>query len=125
MIWWIWIVLGLALLVLEIATPGGFYFIFFGASAILVGFLTASGTIATDWVEWLLFSVFAIGATGLFRKPLLQKFGPTMPNREVDSLVGETATAMEQIHPGAVGKAELRGTPWSAVNNSQESLVRG
>src|SRR6185503_19637106 len=125
MIWWIWIVLGLALLVLEIATPGGFYFIFFGGSAILVGFLTASGLLATDWLEWLLFSVFAIGSTAVFRKPLLQKFSPTIPNREVDSLVGETATAMEAIQPGAIGKAELRGTAWSAVNNSQDSLVRG
>ena len=125
MIWWIWIVLGCALLILEIATPGGFYFIFFGASAILVGFLTAAGITSTDWVEWLLFSVFAIGATALFRKPLLQKFGSGTLHREVDSLVGETATAMEAIHPGARGKAELRGTSWTACNTSGESLVRG
>jgi len=125
MIWWIWIVLGCALLILEMATPGGFYFIFFGASAVIVGFLTAAGITSTDWVEWLLFSVFAVGATALFRKPLLQKFGTGTANREVDTLVGETATVMEPIHPGAIGKAELRGTSWSAFNASAESLVRG
>ena len=41
--WWMWIVLGLALLMLEMATPGGFYFIFFGASALLVGVLDLVG----------------------------------------------------------------------------------
>ena len=28
--WWIWVVLGLALLLGEILTPGGFYLLFFG-----------------------------------------------------------------------------------------------
>ena len=125
MIWWIWIVLGCALLLLEMAIPGGFYFIFLGASALLVGFLTAVGITATDWVEWLLFSIFAIGATALFRKPLLQKFGTATASGEVDSLVGQTATAMEAIQPGAVGKAELRGASWTAFNASGESLARG
>jgi membrane protein implicated in regulation of membrane protease activity len=125
MIWWMWIVLGCALLLLEIATPGGFYFIFFGASALLVGFLTAAGLTSTDWVEWLLFSVFAIGATAVFRKPLLQKFGASTLRGEVDTLVGETATATEPIQPGGFGKAELRGTSWNACNASTESLVRG
>ena len=41
--WWMWAVLGLALLMLEMATPGGFYFIFFGASAFLVGALDLLG----------------------------------------------------------------------------------
>jgi inner membrane protein len=124
MIWWIWIVLGCALLLLELATPGGFYFIFFGASALVVGLLAGAGITSTDWVEWLLFSVFAIGATAVFRKPLLQKFG-TAVGGEVDSLVGETATAMEPIHPGGIGKAEMRGTSWKACNASGESFVRG
>ena len=125
MIWWMWIILGCALLLLELATPGGFYFIFFGASALIIGLLAAGGITSTDWVEWLLFSAFAIGTTAFFRKPLLQKLGAGLSGHQVDSLVGETATAMEAIEPGAIGKAELRGSSWSAINNSQESLVRG
>ena len=124
MIWWLWIVLGCALLLLEMATPGGFYFAFFGASALVVGILTGVGITPTDWVQWLLFSIFAIGATALLRKPLLQMFGATRGG-EVDSLVGETATATEGIAPGGFGKAELRGTSWNACNASPEILVRG
>jgi inner membrane protein len=39
MAWWIWIVLGLVLLLGEMLTPGGFYILFFGIGAIIVGIL--------------------------------------------------------------------------------------
>ena len=39
MIWWYWMVLGLGLLGAEMTTPGGFYILFFGLSALLVGTL--------------------------------------------------------------------------------------
>lgn len=123
--WWIWLVVGLALLVLEIATPGGFYFIFFGASALLVGALTALGVTTTDWVEWGLFSVFAIGTTALFRKPLMLKFGAGLPSPSVDTLVGEMAVVLEAIQPGGLGKAELRGSSWNLCNEGREGLTRG
>jgi membrane protein implicated in regulation of membrane protease activity len=32
--WWIWILLGLVLLLGEIVTPGGFYILFFGVGAV-------------------------------------------------------------------------------------------
>jgi membrane protein implicated in regulation of membrane protease activity len=123
--WWIWVVLGLALLVLELATPGGFYFIFFGASAILVGTLTLLGLTSTAWMEWILFSVFTAGSTAIFRDKLVKRFGPVMPSKDVDTLVGEVATALERIQPGAIGKAELRGTPWTACNSGDEILLQG
>ena len=37
--WWTWILLGLLLLLAEIVTPGGFYIIFFGVGAVVVGVL--------------------------------------------------------------------------------------
>jgi membrane protein implicated in regulation of membrane protease activity len=125
MLWWLWIVLGAGLLLLEIATPGGFYFIFFGVSALIVGVLAAAGITSTDWVEWLLFSSFAIAATGFFRKPLLKRIDVGGPAVDKDSLVGETATAMEGIRAGAWGKAELRGSSWNACNAGAADLVRG
>jgi len=39
--------------------------------------------------------------------------------------VGETAVPMEDIAAGEIGRAELRGTVWSARNASAEPLVRG
>ena len=94
--WWMWFVLGFALLMLEMATPGGFYFIFFGASAFLVAVLDLTGIIESAWMEWMLFSIFAAGATTLFRQRVLNRFGPRMPEGEVDTLIGEVATALEK-----------------------------
>jgi inner membrane protein len=123
--WWMWAVLGLALLVLEMATPGGFYFIFFGASAFLVGALDLAGVTTSAWLEWMLFSIFASGTTALFRKRALERFGPRMPSGEVDTLIGEVATTVEAIPPGSVGKAELRGSSWNAFNSGSQLLARG
>jgi len=123
--WWIWIVLGFALLLLEMATPGGFYFIFFGSSALVVGILALIGLTETPWMEWLLFSAFAAASTAIFRKRLLQRFGAPIPTGEVDTLVGEVATVLEGIQAGAIGKAELRGTAWNARNTGAQDLQRG
>ena len=123
--WWMWFVLGLALLTLEMATPGGFYFVFFGASAFVVAILDLTGIVDSAWMEWMLFSIFAAVATTLFRQRVLSRFGPRMPNGEVDTLIGEVATALEGIQPGAVGKAELRGSSWTAFNAGNRQLERG
>ncbi len=37
MIWWYWMLLGLVLLGAEMVTPGGFYILFFGLAALIVG----------------------------------------------------------------------------------------
>ena len=37
--WWLWILLGLLLFLAELTTPGGFYILFFGIGAVIVGIL--------------------------------------------------------------------------------------
>ncbi len=124
MIWWYWVVLGLALTALEIATPGGFFTIFFAASALIIGFLELLGVLESDWMQWVLFPVLAVGALLLFRRPLLQM----MRGRDghaVDSLVGELALASDTIAPGEHGRAEMRGSSWTARNVDHVPLARG
>ena len=43
---------------------------------------------------------------------------------KVDSLVGETALALEDIAPGAIGKVELRGASWTAHNAGDQPIQR-
>jgi membrane protein implicated in regulation of membrane protease activity len=43
----------------------------------------------------------------------------------VDSLVGQIALAEDNIAPGAVGRAQLRGSSWSARNLHSAELARG
>jgi membrane protein implicated in regulation of membrane protease activity len=124
MLWWHWIVLGLVLAGLEMASAGGFFIIFFGAGAIVVGLLTLFDLAGPLWVQWLLFSILSILALAFFRNPLLRLLRP-VSQTPVDALTADVATALDDIAPGAVGQAELRGAPWSARNIGAVPLVKG
>lgn len=125
MAWWHWAAIGLVLVGLEMAGPGGFYIIFFGVGALFVALLNLIGLGGPLWVQWLLFSVFSIGCLLVFRNPLLRRLRATEPAPKVDSLVGDLAVPVDDIAPGAVGRAELRGAVWSARNVDVVPLVKG
>ena len=116
MIWWYWILLGLVLAAIELATPGGFFVIFFAISAVLVGLLELAGIIEADAIQWGIFSVISVVCLAFFRKPLLERLNLGEAREAVDSLVGELATAVEAIAAGQHGRAELRGTKWTVRN---------
>ena len=122
--WWIWILLGLLLLLAELLTPGGFYIIFFGIGAVVVGVLAGFNAAGPLWFQFILFSIVSVLTLWLFREKLLQ-LTQGERRKNVDSLVGETAVATEEIHLNAVGKAELRGTSWNARNVGDKPLTRG
>jgi membrane protein implicated in regulation of membrane protease activity len=122
--WWMWLLVGLLLLVGEIVTPGGFYVLFFGVGALVVGVLAALDAAGPVWSQVILFSVLSLVSLWLFRGRLLQL--TQAPSREiVDSLIGETAVASEDIPIHSTGKAELRGTSWNARNIGDRALLRG
>lgn len=122
--WWSWIVLGLALLLGELITPGGFYIIFFGIGALVVGALAGFDLAGPAWFQVILFSTISLLMLWLFRERLL-KSAEGGPSHNVDSMVGETAVIMEDIPGNGIGKAELRGTSWNVRNIGVKPLARG
>lgn len=125
LLWWHWLALGLILVGLELAASGGFYVIFFGVAAIAIAGLRLVDAAGPVWFQLLLFSILSVGSLLLFRSPLLRWLKLDVPGRDVDSMVGETAMPLEDIAPRAVGRAELRGTVWTARNTTAGLLVRG
>ena len=121
--WWHWLALGLILVAAELAASGGFYIIFFGIAALVVGFLVMIGAGGPVWVQLLLFSVLSVVSLLLFRSPLMRWMQLDREGVDVDSLVGETAVATEAIAPGGIGRVELRGTAWTARNSGSTPLV--
>jgi membrane protein implicated in regulation of membrane protease activity len=122
--WWLWLAGGLALVVAELATPSGFFIIFFGLGALTVGVLEWLGVVESIGVELLLFSVLSVVYLLLFRGRLRARFQiPPSPN--VDSLVGDLAIPQERLSPGGVGRVEVRGSTWSARNASDVALSVG
>jgi membrane protein implicated in regulation of membrane protease activity len=124
MAWWIWILCGLLLLLAEIVTPGGFYFIFFGIGAVVVGVLAGFEAAGPLWFQFILFSVLSVVALWFFREKLLQ-LTRAAPRHKIDSLIGEIAVAVDAIAINSIGKAEMRGTSWNARNVGNKPLAPG
>lgn len=122
--WWLWLAGGLALVVAELATPSGFFIIFFGLGALTVGVLVAMNAVSSLGFELLWFSVLSVAYLLLFRGRLQARVQiPPPPN--VDSLIGVLAIPQEPLSPGVVGKVEVRGSTWSARNTSEVTLNVG
>jgi membrane protein implicated in regulation of membrane protease activity len=124
-LWWHWLLLGLVLTVAEMASAGGFYIIFFGLGAIVVGALAGLGVAGPVWMQLLLFAVLSITGLILFRGRVLRTFQPVAQAPSIDQLVGEVAVAVDDFGPGAVGRVELRGTGWSARVVGGGAVARG
>ena len=124
--WWLWVVFGIVLVGFELLTPGGFYVLFFGIAALVVGGLCAAHAAGPLWMQWLLFSVLAVVSLLLFRNRLLARMKPDEgASEKVDALIGDLAVPTDAIAPGAVGRVEMRGSAWSARNVGPAAVAAG
>jgi len=125
LLWWHWLVIGLLLVLAELATAGGFFVIFFGIGALIVGILAGFGVADQLWVQMLLFSVISVSSLVLFRSRMLAwiQLDPQRP--EVDTLVGEIGVVNDEVAPDGIGRVEVRGSAWSARNITHSVLPRG
>ncbi len=124
-LWWHWIVLGLVLVVAELLTAGGFYIIFFGIAAVIVGVLAGFNMAGPIWMQLLMFSVISIGTLVLFRGRMLKAVQHDLQAPPVDALVGEVGIATEDFAGSEVGKVEFRGASWSARTAGAHAINRG
>lgn len=125
--WWIWILLGFGLLAAEALTPGAFFVFFFGFSALLVGSLTWMQLVGADQTQWLLFSVFSVASLLLLRPRLVNRFRAAGAggNTPLPDFVGDVAVLVDDLEPGGVAKAELRGTSWTVRSHEPHRMARG
>ena len=119
-----WLAGGLVLMVAELATPSGFFIMFFGLGALTVGVLARLGLVDAPWAEWLLFTVLSLGYLLLFRGKLQQRV-QAPPPPAVDSLLGVLAVPQAVIEPGQVGRVEVRGSTWNARNGAVVAVYSG
>ena len=114
----IWFLIGLALLLAELAFPG-LIVIFFGAGA----WITGLGYILFDLSfngQLIVFIFSSILALVLFRNSLQQRWWQKRysGNELADEFLGRTCSVIEPILPGPNGgKVYFKGTTWKAVAN--------
>ena len=123
MAWWIWILIAFALLALEFTTAT-LHVGFFAVGALVVGALVGFGVEMPLWGEILVFTLVSLIAF-FFVRPIVMRRLRLDEKKVVDSLVGEQATAMDDIAVGGVGRAEMRGSTWNARNVGETALLRG
>ncbi len=111
MAWWLWILVGIALLVVEMLTPGGLFALFFGVGALATAIVAAVGAPAV--LQWLAFPALSLVLLGTLRRNLRERLR-ARPGPPIDTLVGEEVVLLGEIPAGGEGKAELRGVPWTA-----------
>lgn len=123
MTWWMWMILGLVLAIAEAQIPTNFFLLAFGVGGMLVGVLTGLGWLATPWLQWLVFSLASVGTLLGLQRTLART--SHHPGHTVDDLRRESATVLEDVPANGVGRAELRGTTWSARAVDGVPLARG
>ena len=123
MVWWIWVLIAFGILALEL-TSATLHVGLFAVGAFVVALLVAFGVDLPLWMQLLIFTVVSLIAFFVLRPILVRKMKLDQ-KRVVDSLVGEQAVALEDISVGSNGRAEMRGTTWSARNIGETALIRG
>src|SRR6266446_8269398 len=126
MAWWGWAILGVACMVIEVHLTQDFTLFCVGVAAFVVTAVAAFAVDLPYWSHWLLFSALAVVVLLTVRKPLLGRLRPDRGrDADFDYLLGEVATPSEDLAANGVGKAELRGSVWTARNAEPTNLSKG
>jgi len=121
--WWVWVLLAFLLLTIEFFATTA-HVGFFAVGAFLVAIIVGVGIPMPLWGQLLTFSISSVFLLIFVRPIVVRKLGLSVTH-VVDSLVGEQAVAMSDIPVSAEGKAEMRGSSWTARNVGETPLTKG
>jgi inner membrane protein len=124
MSWWFWIIIGLGLIIGELLTGGALFCLFFGLSALIVGWLTYEQVVITTTYQLLIFAGLALSlyTTSIF---WLQRNVSNENGFDRDLIVGSEGEALTEIPPNKTGQISARGTSWKAKNSSVHYISSG
>ncbi len=112
-IWWL---VGLALLLTELGSPG-LTLLFFGIGAVVTGFVCWIAPIGLTAQVWIFLSVSILSLVAL-RRSLRRVFQGRRRNGSTadlpDACIGQRVRVTETIAPDQPGRVELNGTGWKA-----------
>lgn len=117
----VWIVTAVVLFLLEILTPGVFFFACLGMGALAAAAVSALGGSFT--VAWVVFFAVSIASIYLVRPFARRYFGGLKKKSNVDAVVGRDAPLIEKVTPDSLGLVKIDGEFWKV--SSQETLEVG
>ena len=120
-VWW-WII-GLALVVVELVVPSGFFLFILGVGMLVVGCVVWLGLATSAAWQVCLLSLVTLGVwylfAGVFQRLLRRS------EKGYGGMVGQVAVAKERIDVGSRGAGELWGSPWRMENVGSAPLESG
>ena len=118
----IWILIGLALFIMEFMLPG-LIIVFFAIGACIVAVVCLITDISLE-VQLIIFIVSSVLSLLCLRSWLKGIFighvkGRQDMTEDLQEFVGERAVVVEKISPKACGRVELHGTNWTAEADAE------
>jgi len=125
MVWWLWMIVGLALLSLEMfAIDAQFYLVFIGLGAMVVRMVELIGIDMPSWAEWVLFGALSLIAMFTIRRQIYEKLrGQAVGLGEQGA--GDPVQIAEALPPGGSCRTEYRGSVWTATNVGPDTIPPG
>ena len=123
MAWWIWVLAGFLLLIIEFFTTTA-HVGFFAVGAFLVAILVSLDAGGPLWFQLIFFATSSVVLLIFVRPIIVRKLGLNK-TPVVDSMSGAHAFALQDMGVESDGRAEMRGTTWSARNVGETPLARG
>jgi membrane protein implicated in regulation of membrane protease activity len=112
MSWSYWIIASIVLFVVEIITPGTFFFACLGLGALVAGLIFLLAPVS--WLSWIIFSVVSLVSIYTIR-PIAKKFLQVHSYKtNIDALIGHKAWVTEDIIPPNLGMVKVEGEMWRA-----------
>ena len=125
---YVWIMVGLLLMLSEFIVPG-FIIFFFGVAAIVVGVLQAliPSVPLSIWIilTCILGTVLLLACRRFLPKSMIgtKMTGDCETDVDNDGVIGEKVQVVEKITPAQQGKVELHGSLWNA--SADEDIPEG
>jgi inner membrane protein len=121
--WWVWVLVAFLLLTIEFFATTA-HVGFFAIGAFLVAILVGAGVPIPLWAQLLTFAISSVVLLVFVRPVVVRKLGLSTTHI-VDTLVGEQAIVLTDLAVAAEGKAEMRGSTWTARNIGEAPLLKG
>jgi membrane protein implicated in regulation of membrane protease activity len=121
--WWVWVLVAFLLLTIEFFATTA-HIGFFAIGAFLVALIVGVGIPMPLWGQLLTFSISSVILLVFVRPVVVRKLGFNV-TKVVDSLVGEQAVVLADLPVSGEGKAEMRGSTWTARNVGETPLTKG
>jgi inner membrane protein len=121
----IWLIVGVALMALELVVPGGIVF-FLGLGAMVVALFVFTGVI-DGWMQaltaWFVVSlVFVLGLRNFAQKIIPAEVGRGNTDEDL-AAYGQTAVVVERIPANGEGRIDWQGSTWQARNYREDADI--